>query len=209
MPVLLLRFKAPMMSWGYDSHFTIRRTGTEPTKSAVIGLLCAALGRPREAPTADLVSLRLGVRVDREGVMLQDYHTVQNAVRSSGAANHDGVISIRHYVADAEYLIGLEGGASLLEMLDKALAAPVWPLYFGRKSFVPSRPVREGLREGMLLAVLETEPVSQPVDKVRCVIEAPDGHDLRQDVPLDWLGRKFGVRAVETRLLNVKKEVLP
>jgi CRISPR system Cascade subunit CasD len=46
MPTLLLRMRAPMMSWGDHSRFTIRDTRREPTKSAVIGLLCAALGRP-------------------------------------------------------------------------------------------------------------------------------------------------------------------
>lgn len=209
MPVLLLRLKAPMMSWGHDSQFTIRRTGTEPTKSAITGLLCAALGRPREASTADLAALRMGVRIDDEGVVLQDYHTIQNAIRSSGAANHDGVISIRHYVADANYLVGLEGDHTLLEALDAALAAPVWPIYFGRKSFVPSRPVRVGLREDPLVEALEAEPITRTVDHVRGVIETPDGNDLRQDVPIDWLSRRFGTRAVETRLLKVKKEALP
>jgi CRISPR system Cascade subunit CasD len=47
MLTLLLRMRAPMMSWGDHSRFTIRDTRREPTKSAVIGLLCAALGRPR------------------------------------------------------------------------------------------------------------------------------------------------------------------
>lgn len=208
MTVLLMRLKAPMMSWGHDSHFTIRRTGTEPTKSAIIGLLCAALGRPRQEPVADLAALRMGVRVDDEGVVLQDYHTIQDAVRSSGAANYDGVISHRYYVADASYLVGLEGERSLLMALDEALQAPVWPIYFGRKSFVPSRPVRVGLREGELVQVLEAEPINGEEERVRGVIEMPNGNELRQDVPLDWLERRFGMRAVETRQLKVKKEAI-
>src|SRR5258708_39825081 len=75
MGTLLLRLAAPMQSWGTQSRFVVRDTGLEPSKSGVIGLLCAALGRPREAPVEDLAGLRMGVRVDREGVMQTDYHT--------------------------------------------------------------------------------------------------------------------------------------
>ena len=70
MTTLLMRMRAPMMSWGDHSRFTIRDTRREPTKSAVIGLLCAALGRPRLEPVDDLAALKMGVRIDREGVDL-------------------------------------------------------------------------------------------------------------------------------------------
>jgi CRISPR system Cascade subunit CasD len=191
-----------MMSWGRQSRFTVRDTGTEPTKSAVIGLLCAALGRSRHESIADLAALRMGVRIDREGVMLQDYHTIQDAVRSSGTRNEDGVISIRHYVADGEYLIGLEGEGSLLDSIEAALRQPVWCLYFGRKSFVPSAPVLVGRRESGLLAALQAEalqaePLHQPRARVRFVLDDPKGNDIRQDVPLDWQQRRFGSRAVK------------
>ena len=39
----------------------------EPSKSGVLGLICAALGRDRSESLDDLASLRMGVRVDREG----------------------------------------------------------------------------------------------------------------------------------------------
>lgn len=207
MSTLLLRFKAPMMSWGRQSRFTIRDTGSEPTKSAVIGLLCAALGRSREEPIADLAALRMGVRVDCEGVILQDYHTIQDAVRSSGARNDDGVISIRHYVADGDYLIGLEGESALLEVLESALEKPVWSLYFGRKSFVPSVPVLVGRRESGLVDALRTEPLRYPRSRVRFVLDDPEGNDIRQDVPLDWSRRRFGSRAVKTLHLPMEEPV--
>ena len=47
MSTLLLRLAGPMQSWGTQSRFTIRDSGLEPSKSGVIGLLCAALGKPR------------------------------------------------------------------------------------------------------------------------------------------------------------------
>lgn len=204
MSTLLLRFKAPMMSWGRQSRFTIRDTGGEPTKSAVIGLLCAALGRSRDESVSDLNALRMGVRVDRNGVVLQDYHTIQDPVGSDGDLNEDGVFSIRHYVADGEYLIGLEGDETVLDTLEAALREPVWSLYFGRKSFVPSAPVLVGRRDSGLLDSLLAEPLRQPKAarlrqaKIRIVLDDPDGTDLRQDVPLDWRLRRFGSRAVKT-----------
>ena len=48
MSTLLLRLAAPLQSWGIDSKFDIRRTGREPSKSGVIGLICAALGIKRD-----------------------------------------------------------------------------------------------------------------------------------------------------------------
>ena len=168
---MLLRLSAPMQSWGTQSHFTRRDTGLEPSKSGVIGLLCAALGRARDEPVADLAALQMGVRVDREGIVQMDYHTVGggaprgSASRESaagtayaayaayaayGVAEFSGgkrtVVSRRAYLADANFLVGLAASTPdeerLLQLLDEALAHPVWPLFLGRKSFPPAEPVR-------------------------------------------------------------------
>lgn len=202
MPTLLLRMRAPMMSWGDHSRFTIRDSRREPTKSAVIGLLCAALGRPRWEPIADLATLTMGVRVNQEGVVQCDYHTVMDSIKSSGSKG-DTVVSQRYYVADADYLVGLEGDRSLLETLDDALRAPCWQLYFGRKSFVPSRPVQIGVVDVSLLDALKQYPYTvrrrgQPSKRLRFVLEVADSLDVRQDVPLDWQKRLFSSRCVET-----------
>jgi CRISPR system Cascade subunit CasD len=207
MTTLLMRMRAPMMSWGDHSHFTIRDTRREPTKSAVIGLLCAALGRPRWEPVHDLAALKMGVRVDREGVMLCDYHTVMDSIKSSGSKG-DTVLSDRYYMADADYLVGLEGDRSLLETLDAALESPCWQLYFGRKSFVPSCPIRVGIVDAELVIALQQQPYfsKKPKDpslQLRCVLEVKDSLDARRDVPLDWQKRLFGSRCVETKYLEV------
>ena len=77
MSTLLLRLAGPLQAWGYDSKFETRRTGREPTKSGVIGLIAAALGRKRGDSLDDLKCLHFGVRVDKEGELLHDYRTVQ------------------------------------------------------------------------------------------------------------------------------------
>ena len=77
-PVLLLRLAGPMQSWGIGSRFAMRDTAPEPTKSGVLGLICSAAGIPRddEASLAELAVLRMGVRVDREGRVAEDFQTI-------------------------------------------------------------------------------------------------------------------------------------
>lgn len=159
MSTLLLRLAGPFQSWGVQSRFTERDTLLEPSKSGVIGLLCAALGRKRHEPLDDLNQLKMGVRVDREGALKMDYHTAGGTHRRGetyGVALADGsgtraVTSQRYYLADADFLVGLEGeDEALLRRLDRALARPCWPLYLGRKAFVPGAPVRLGYRPSHL-----------------------------------------------------------
>jgi len=199
-----------MMSWGDHSQFTIRDTRREPTKSAVIGLLCAAMGRPRSEPVNDLATLKMGVRVNQEGVVQMDYHTVMDGIKSGGGKGGT-VISHRYYVADADYLIGLEDpegqNADLLQHLDVALQNPVWQLYFGRKSFTPSCPVRVGIEDKPLVEALQYPmnvtrrslySLKRIPERLRCVIEVSDSSDVRQDVPVNWQKRLFGSRCVHT-----------
>ena len=75
MSTLLLRLAAPLQSWGIDSRFDTRRTERLPSKSGVIGLIAAALGLRRDADLSELCALRFGVRVDRDGERLRDFHT--------------------------------------------------------------------------------------------------------------------------------------
>jgi CRISPR system Cascade subunit CasD len=209
MSVLLLRLAGPMQSWGTDSHFAHRDTRAEPSKSGVVGLLCAALGRPRSAPVEDLAGLTMGVRVDRPGRLARDYHTAREVVRADRSGRQDTVTSNRFYLADADFLVGLEGEHGLLGELDAALRRPVWPLYLGRKSFVPGRPVplpraAEALREGTLLDVLGSFPWfrrhngEEPEGPLRYVLDIPFGTgEPRPDVPLSFASRTFAVRHVQ------------
>ncbi|MER8097143.1 type I-E CRISPR-associated protein Cas5/CasD [Streptomyces goshikiensis] len=74
--VLLIRLAAPLQSWGAVSRFSRRDTHSRPTKSAVIGLCAAALGRDRTALIDDLAALEYGVRADHPGTPVRDYHSV-------------------------------------------------------------------------------------------------------------------------------------
>ena len=152
MSTLLLRLAGPLQAWGCDSKFETRRTGREPSKSGVVGMLAAALGRKRDEPIDDLNDLRFGVRVDKEGVLLHDYHTVQ--MRSGKT-----YVTHRYYLSDATFLAGLESDDAVwLETLQDALCNPVFPLFLGRRSCVPTLPVVLGIRPMSLMDALREEP---------------------------------------------------
>jgi CRISPR system Cascade subunit CasD len=216
MAVLLLRLAGPMQSWGTDSRFTHRDTRAEPSKSGVIGLLCAALGRPRGEPVDDLAALRLGVRVDQPGRVAYDYHTAQDVLRADASGRQETVISTRYYLADADFLVAIEGPRALLHRLDAALRAPVWPLYLGRKAFVPGRPIpvhppEQAIHEGDLLAVLRSFPWQPPRQghRPRYVFDVEFGTgEPRPDLPLSFLARTFAVRHVRVEVPDVMPPIL-
>ncbi len=218
MATLLLRLSGPMQAWGVQSRFRVRDTGREPSKSGVVGLLCAALGRPRAEPVNDLAGLRMAARVDREGRLLRDYHTAgKDGFRTSDGSVKVGgtLLSTRYYLADAVFLVGLESDdRALLGKLHAALRDPVWPLFLGRKAFVPGRPVwlRDGLRDEGLEAALSGYPwlggdaaarERRREERVRVVADDDDGDELRPDVPLSFAERQFGTRRVATRFWDM------
>ncbi|MFN8465494.1 MAG: type I-E CRISPR-associated protein Cas5/CasD [Caldilineaceae bacterium] len=177
----------------------------EPSKSGIIGLLCAALRRPRSEPVEDLAALRMGVRVDQEGRLLRDWHTagIDGYLRASGDIERKTVItSTRYYLSDAAYLVGLEGSDhAFLHQLQDALNNPRWMLYLGRKSCPPSASpnLPDSLSDLNLETALATYPwISRNRRRydelkaasprgLRLVIEDPvSGSIVRNDHPLSF-----------------------
>jgi len=213
MASLLMRLQGPLQSWGTTSRFDERDTQLEPSKSGVLGLVCAALGRDRGEPVADLAALRMGVRVDREGVPMRDYQTATGVLLASGKADlRRTVLSPRVYLADAAFLVGLEGANErLLARLHDALRAPFWPLALGRKSFVPGLPVwlADGLSPLSLEQALAGYPRLAPAQRtdrgqpLRCLLEDEREGAIRLDQPLaPFAERRFGPRFVKSGVLH-------
>jgi len=208
---LRIRLVGPLQSWGTRSRFDNRDTEEAPSKSGVVGLLASALGRSREESVADLADLRMGVRIDRPGTRMTDYHTALNVVSSEGKLNpgRDTVVSQRDYLADAAFLVGLEGeDPQLLLKLQSALQDPHWPLFLGRKAFPPSLPVAfsaEHDPSAMCEASLEEALVATPpvvdVDlkkPVTYLVERADGEQEWMDQPAsDFRSRSFRLRRVK------------
>lgn len=196
MSTLLLRFAAPMQAWGADSRFDIRKTNREPTKSGVVGLLAAALGLQRDAPLNELTALRMGVRVDREGVLLRDFHMVHGEKSS--------YVTTRYYLCDAVFLVGVfSEDEVLMRRLEEAIRNPAFPLFLGRRSCPPEGRVYLGLREMTLEDALTSEPslaahgAFQQTERLRMVLEEPRGTARLRDMPISFspFDRQYGYRA--------------
>lgn len=157
---LALLLDAPMQSWGFESRFQRRTTGLHPTKSGVIGLICAAMGLAKgseEERTGlpDLAKLRMtSIAIPRTQTnawsgqteelfvrRLEDYHTVLKTRLASGKENKNAVITKRQYLFDARFGVILEGNRHLLEQVANKLRDPVWGVWFGRKSCIPAEPI--------------------------------------------------------------------
>lgn len=219
---LLLQLEGPLQSYGVSDRHKIKGTQPEPSKSAVMGILCAALGMPREGwadplSLADLCALRFGVRVDRSGTLLRDYQTAGAGtfpdVGSYGAPLADGkrkehaIIMYKYYLADARFVVGLEGPHALLTRLEGALRQPHWTPCLGRKGCAPAVPLLFGsdartvdvpsLWSTSLRDALQRVPYHERDLPSHLVLDSDVvTHDLRYDVPLDWVTRRFGPRYV-------------
>ena len=221
---LVLRLAGPLQSWGGQSQFNRRDTQPEPTKSGVLGLLAAAHGVRREDPIEALLALTFGVRTDRPGTLLRDYHTVSTLDGSplpSAQVNARGVqkrtsppkythLTNRYYLQDAVFVAAVSGPEPLLTTLVAALRSPAFPLALGRRSCPPAHPLlltgeRDGtdLWTGDVLTVLQRVPWQaregkRPRGQLPVTVDDPAGDDIRTDLPtsFDPLRRAFVARTV-------------
>jgi CRISPR system Cascade subunit CasD len=202
---LLIPLVGPLQAWGLDARFDLRQTAVEPSKSGVIGLCCAALGRDRSESIDDLAALSFGVRVDREGRLTRDFHTAKGVIGASGTDLRT-VVSNRWYLAEAAFMAGLEGPLPLLTAIKTALLRPHWPLALGRKSCPPTVPPGSGSIVDLTLqdALLQAPCLVEGVKHYRLVLEDSQGSQSRPDQPLaPFAVRRFGIRRVRSMSIAV------
>lgn len=147
---LVFLLSAPMASFGGYAGHERRGSGLVPMRSAVLGLVGAALGIDR-ADTEGQAALRaysVAVQPFQQSTPLRDYHTVQTVPTARAkrpptrkhalaCAGRDvnTVITIRDYRCDVLIGVVLWGnGRWTLDLLGERLRRPVFPLYLGRKS---------------------------------------------------------------------------
>lgn len=126
-----------------------------PGRSAVLGLLGAALGIRRDGDFSGLEALSVAVAVLDPGAPLRDYHTVQTvpsaAVKrpnSRPEALREAGLRANTTITLRDYRVGVACGVVLwakdqetdLAPLAQALQHPRFTLYFGRKSCPLSAP---------------------------------------------------------------------
>lgn len=169
-------------------------------------MLAAAQGRRRTEPIEDLAQLKFGVRIDQPGQLLRDF---QVAISQDGRKSMP--LSYRYYLADSVFLAAVEGEAELIAGLQDALTDPVFPLYLGRRSCVPSGKVCLGIRETDLDTALREEEwqaadwyqrkqsgvkVALPI--VRDALTVDEAGETVRDVPLSYSpeSREYSWRTV-------------
>ncbi|MDD3585950.1 MAG: type I-E CRISPR-associated protein Cas5/CasD [Thermoguttaceae bacterium] len=171
--ILAMYFDAPMQSYGVESRYDRRTTLPFPTRSAVTGILCAALGIERDdrdflakmaeltIETLELPRLVSSKKNEKKKEMivsrLIDYHTIgggyeknvpaqkSNIPRKADGKPGDTVQSYREYLLDARFGILISGNDILIEQCQDALDNPKWGVWFGRKCCVPASPINQGI----------------------------------------------------------------
>lgn len=162
---LVFRLYGPMASWGDIAVGEVRPSYTHPSKSAILGMVAAALriDRDQEEKHRQLAAeYGFAVRVDSMGVPLVDYHTAQVPPSGSGRNRRafatrreelralprdtlNTILSRRYYRTDALASVALwtSGGTPpySLEEIRSALERPGYVLYLGRKSCPLALPV--------------------------------------------------------------------
>lgn len=210
---LALRLEGPLQSWGFDSQYNRRDTGLMPTKSAIAGICCAALGFPRGSKEEQeflvkfaevrMTSIAIPRRLKKELPVrrLQDYHTVQNTKTADGKTK-DCHITHRQYLTDASFGVILEGASTLVKQIADALANPVWGIWLGRKTCIPSAPVFVGLKDNRheALLILIGEKPLESFTRQEDVESFADGRDSLPDSPVSFATerRLFSPRRVRT-----------
>ena len=184
MRFLLFTLYAPMGAFGEVATGELRRSAVRPARSAVLGLVAAALGirRPDEERHQALQKgLWCATRMDAQGLELMDYHTMQVPGTRKGVAYRtrreellagdlNTTISRREWRTDMFFTIALwrRGEENPgLEDIAQALEQPAFTLYCGRKSGPLGLPVNPEIIEAdnlmEALSMRQRSPVEEDV----------------------------------------------
>lgn len=214
--ILTLYLDAPLQSWGYQSRFDRRTSFLSPTKSGIIGMIAAAMGISRTDRTAllkfNVLKMDTFMLTPQEdissGARLIDFHTVgggfdskkqrQHMARKAGGGTPGTVVSYREYLQNARFGVLLFGPVSILQEIGAALKNPVWGIFLGRKSCIPSAPVFQGIFSDEKAAVNHLEDLSGWKVKqiIREVGQFSKGSNTVMDIPKDFEKRVFEPRRI-------------
>ncbi len=233
---LALYLRAPLQSWGASSKFGDRGTRDAPTRSGLLGLLAAACGIDKNDEVRDrewlsrAARLSMSVLAFRRGDRMADYHTVgggfdekdpwqklmipTKAERTkTGSVIPRGTdITHRDYLVDSVFGAILSGDDELVAEMAAGVANPVWGVWFGRKSCIPTEPILAGVFDSdeaardALVARLRAS-VERGGGKVAgkegdgvtfSVMEAVPGEadETILDVPVSFARREFRARGI-------------
>lgn len=180
---LVFLLSAPMGSFGSYAGHERRGTGLVPLRSAMLGLVGAALGLDRADASGQsaLQAYSVAVQAFQASTPLRDFHTAQSvptskvkrpatrkyALAKAGNGTNT-IITFRDYRCDVLIGVALWGeGQWTLDDLSMCLRSPRFPLFVGRKSC----------------------PLASPLNSRVLLAESPAKALAQIDVP-EWLQRR-------------------
>lgn len=229
MRYLTLYLRAPLQSWGASSKFGDRGTIDAPTRSGLLGLIAAACGIDKNDEARDrewlarTAKLSLTILAFRRGDRMTDYHTVgarydkddpwQRRMiptkAEDGKPKNYATETHRDYLVDSVFGAIISGDDALVAEMAAALANPVWGVWLGRKSCIPTEPVFAGVFESAETARIaladrwrrSLERAGKTVGETTAafsVIEALPGEadETVLDIPVSFTKREFHARGV-------------
>ncbi|WP_283583638.1 type I-E CRISPR-associated protein Cas5/CasD [Limosilactobacillus difficilis] len=138
MKTLIIRLAAPLQSYGNEAAFNRRTSYHFPSKSAMVGMIAAALGYRRDDKRIPgLNDLQMAVRIDQPGQTLTDFQIVEYNRKSAKRS-----LSYRDYLQDAIFVLGVGGEDEEITEVYRALRYPKFQLCFGRRANVPAGPLK-------------------------------------------------------------------
>ncbi len=200
---------APLQSWGASSKFQRRETESWPTKSALIGVLAAALGIDKHAtdeveklaPIAALTFTVLRWPKSHPSLRLTDFHTIGGGydksdpvqklhipAKAGDRSPFGTVITRRTYLTEARFIALFQGDHATLEKAATALLDPVWGIWFGRKTCIPATLLSPVIAENptTALSALATK-LDQEIPALEGMTESPGGGRFYQsDQPIAY-----------------------
>lgn len=221
-PYLVFTLSATLGAMGDLAGHERRGSWGWPGRSAILGLLGAAVGLRRSDDFSALEALSLAVAVFDDGHPLRDYHTVETvpsavikqansrpeALRAAGNLRSNTTITLRDYRAGGLYGVAVWG--SDLAPLAFALTAPQFTLYLGRKSCPLSAPPAPKLVEAVsveaALAMVQLPPWRHSMTARLLVVDADpaDTHvEERHDQARDRVLWHFAPRRVGLRTVSI------
>ena len=140
MKSLKLTLSAPIASFGTSPRMQHRLTQSEPTHSAVVGLIACAMGLGRDADFSEIKQISMTVMSVSHGEPFIDFQTIRDAVTISGIGGRNA-ITYRHSLPDYLAVVEIAGEDDLIDRINSALQRPVWQLYLGRRANVLNAPI--------------------------------------------------------------------
>ena len=209
---LTLYLDAPLQSWGYQSRFDRRTTFSMPTRSGILGMICAAMGIDRTETKAleQFVALKLTCLAFKQHVRLIDFHTIgggwdkkinpNNLIPTAEDKPKQTKITRREYLQGSKFGVLIQGSETILHEIAEALKNPRWGIWLGRKSCIPASPVFQGIFSSTDEAIehlmeLSGTSVERMVEEVTSF---EDGSDTLNDIPLNFHTRQFAPRRIRT-----------